>query len=141
MKSDKSKHNICIASIKRSTMSPHDFKWTKFYESNLDFSYSGLQLDLTEHELVICSTAIDDDNFSILTTQRLITREKGETVFGAIEGAKDNIYGDFKENHGEPFVFGEISLKNGIGQKYFIETGNASMVMIYGVRTLIGISP
>lgn len=40
-------------------MKPYDFKWTKFYESNLDFPYQGLPLNLTEDELIICSTLID----------------------------------------------------------------------------------
>ena len=53
-KSDKSIHNISIASIKRSTMKPYDYKWTKFYELNTDFLYSGLQLELQNDELIIC---------------------------------------------------------------------------------------
>jgi hypothetical protein len=35
------------------------------------------------------------------------------------------------------YIFGQIQLPSGNVLKYFIETGNASMVMIYGVRTLI----
>jgi len=119
-------------------MKPHHFKWTKFYESNLDFPYSGIQLALTENELIICSTFIDADNYSILTTQRLITKENGQTNSGSIEGAKDKMYGDFKGYQDKLFTFGQISLHNGTDLKYFIETGKASMVMIYGVRTLIG---
>jgi hypothetical protein len=118
-------------------MKPYDFKWTNFYESNLDFTYLEIQLDLRENELIICSTFIDSDNYSILTTQRLITKEKGQTNSGSIEGAKDKIYGDFKGYQDKPFTFGQISLYNGIDLKYFIETGRASMVMIHGVRTLI----
>ena len=46
-KTDKSLHRICIASIKRHTMKPYDFKYTSYYESkeefeklrNGDFSY------------------------------------------------------------------------------------------------------
>ena len=136
-KSDKSKHNICIASIKRSTMKPHDFKWTQFYETNTDFPYSGLQLDLIEHELFICSTVIDADNYSILTTQRLITKQNGQENIGYIEGATDKRYGDFKGYEDKMLTFGQIQLKSGMSLKYFIETGRASMVMIHGVRTLI----
>lgn len=137
-KPDKSKHNICIASIKRSTIKPYDFKWTEFYESNSGFPYAGLLPDLAEKELVICSTVIDEDNYSILTTQRLIIKEKGRTKSGSIEGAKDKLYGDFKGYRGKPFTFGQITLTNGTDLKYYIETGKASMVMIHGVRTLIG---
>ena len=68
-------------------MKPYDFKWTMFYESNSDFPYSGLHLDLTQDELIICSTFIDDDNYSILTTRQLVTKQNGQTQIGNIEGA------------------------------------------------------
>lgn len=137
-KTDKSKHNICIASIKRSTIKPYNFKWTKFYESNSDFPYSELTLILTDSELIICSTVIDDNNYSILTTQRLITKEKGIEVIGNIIDAIDKLYGDFKGGYDDEFfTFGVVQLCNGMELKYFIETGKASMVMINGVKTLI----
>ena len=136
-KTDKSKHNICLASIKRSTIKPYDFKWTKFYESNSDFHYSGLELDLTDDELIICTTIIDSDNFSILTTQRLITKEKGIENVGNLTNATDKLYGDFKGLEGDSFTIGFLQLDNGDDLKYFIETGKASMIMIHGVRTLI----
>jgi len=139
-KSDKSKHNICVASIKRSTMNPYDFKWTKFYDCNSDlqYTYPELQLDLVENELFICSTIIDIDNYSILTTQRLITKEKGIENVGNLTGATDKLYGDFIGHKGDSFTFGLVQLIRGADMKYFIETGKASMIMIHGVRTLIG---
>lgn len=136
-KADKSIHNICIASIKRSTMKPYDFKWTKFYESNFDFPYVGLQIDLKADELFICSTVIDADNFSILTTKQLITKQDEQLTSGDLEGATDKEYGNFKGYKDKSLTFGQIQLKNGIDLKYFIETGKASMIMIHGVRTLI----
>jgi hypothetical protein len=138
-KSDKSKHNICVASIKRSTMKPYDFRWTKFYESNSAFQDTNpdLQMDRAEHELIICSTVIDNNNYSILTTQRLITKEKGLENTGSMAGAADKFYGDFKGYKDELFTFGQVQLDNGSDLKYFIETGKASMIMIHGVRTLI----
>jgi hypothetical protein len=138
MKTDKSIHNICIASIKRSTIKPYDFKWTKFYEVNTDFQYTELGINLAESELFICSTFIDKDNFSILTTRRLLTMRDGQLDSGNIQGATDNLYGDFKGYKTKDFTFGLVQLENGNELKYFIETGNASMIMIHGVRTLIG---
>ncbi|MFL9485579.1 hypothetical protein ACI6Q2_22550 [Chitinophagaceae bacterium LWZ2-11] len=138
IKSDKSKHNICIASIKRSTMKPYDFTWTTFYEFNSTFQdvNSNLSLELSDNELIICSTVIDYNNFSILTTRRLITKENGKQDIGEIEGATGKQYGDFK-GYKEKLTFGQIQLHSGVILKYFIETGKASMVMIYGVRTLL----
>ncbi len=119
-------------------MKPYDFKWTNFYESNSDFQYSGLQLDLAENELIICSTIIDKDNFSILTTRRLFTNIDGQLSTENIQGATDKLYGDFKGYQDKAFTFGQVQLQNGNEIKYFIETGKASMIMIHGVRTLIG---
>lgn len=95
--SDKSKHNICIASIRRSTMKSYDFKWTKFFETNSEFqrTYPELKLHFTENELVICSTVIDSDNYSILTTQQLTTKEKGMESRSNLDNATDKLYGDF----------------------------------------------
>lgn len=138
-KTDKSKHNICIASIKRSTIKPYDFRWTNFYGSNSDFSNSALQISLNENELFICSTIIDTDNYSVLTTQRLLTRANGLDNFGDMEGAIDKLYGNFKGYEDNLFSLGEIQLQDGSILHYFIETGKASMIMIHGLRTLIKI--
>jgi hypothetical protein len=140
MKTDRSLHNICIASIKRSTMKPYDFKWTKFYENNRDFPYSELQIDMTENGLFICSTFIDKDNFSILTTKKLLTREEGQFCSENIKSATDKLYGDFKGNKDKEFTYGLVELPDGKELKYLIKTGKASMVMIHGIRTLIRIN-
>lgn len=141
-KSDKSIHNICIAAIKRSTIKPYDFKWTKFYAENIDFkeSFPGIEIELSDNELVICSTVIDKDNFSVLTSQRLTTKENGVLFSGKMNSATDKLYGDFKGYKGRLFTFGLVQLNDGNELKYFIETGKASMVMIYGVRTRIGMT-
>ena len=136
-KTDKSKHNISIAAIKRYTFKPYDYELTKFYESNSDFPYRGIELDLTENELIICSTVIDSENYSVLTTQKLITKENGIKNIGNLTGAKDKLYGDFKGYKDKSYTFGFVELENGKDLKYFIETGKASMIMIYGVRTII----
>lgn len=137
-KTDKSIHNICIASIKRSTIKPYDFKWTKFYENNADFPYSELEIELADNELYICSTFIDNNNFSILTSKRLVTKQDGQLCSENILGATNKLCGNFKRGEDENnYIFGQIQLPSGNVLKYFIETGNASMVMIYGVRTLI----
>jgi len=138
-KSDKSKHDICIASIKRCTFKPYEYKLTKFYETNSDFytTYPNITLDIFDEELIISSTIIDACNFSVLTTRQLITMENGFTYYGDIETAIHESYGDFKGYKTSLFTFGHVRLKEGHDLKYFIEIGNASMIMIHGVRTLI----
>lgn len=136
-KTDKSIHNICIAAIKRNTMKPYEFKWTNFYEGNIDFPYTGLEIELADNELFICSTFIDQDNLSILTTRRLLTKHKGLLCSENIQGATNEQFEDFKGYRDKEYTFGLIQLQNGNELKYFIETGKASMVIIHGVRTLI----
>lgn len=139
-KSDKSIYNVCIAAIKRTTFKPYNYKWARFYESNLDFedAYPEIQLNFAENELIICSTIISLNNFSILTTQKLITKEEGVENSGSLLNAIDKRYGDFKGGfNDDPYTFGLVQLQNGSILKYFIEIGKASMIMIYGVRTLI----
>ncbi|WP_459212247.1 hypothetical protein [Aquimarina rhabdastrellae] len=138
MKTDQSKHHLCIAAIKRSTFKPYDYKLTRFYEANIEFLHADIVLSLSENELIICATIIDRQNYSILTTQKLVTRIDGQISIGNLIDAKDKGYGLFKATQKE-FTFGSITLKDGRDFKYFIETGKASMIMIYGVRTLLSI--
>lgn len=119
---------------------PYDFKWTKFYDSATDFISTGEDLELAEKELIICSTVIDKNNYSILTSRQLITKNEGQLKTGYIQGATDKLYGDFKGNKDNDFTFGQVELQNENNLNYFIETGKASMIMIQGVRTLIGIT-
>ena len=136
-KSDKSIHNISIASIKRKTVKPYNFKWTNFYESNSEFQYLSLINEFSKDELVICSTMIDEHNFSIITTQRLITAVNGNLQIGSLINAIDKGYGDYKGYYNTQTTFGNVRLSNGKELRYLIETGNASMVMVYGIRTVI----
>jgi hypothetical protein len=100
-------------------MKPYDFKWTKFYESNSDFTYAGLQVNLREDERFICSTVIDADNYSILTTKQLITKQEGQINSGDLEGATDKQYGDFKGYKDKSLTFGQVQLENGIDLNVF----------------------
>ncbi|MBV7532439.1 hypothetical protein [Chitinophaga sp. sic0106] len=141
-KSDKSIHNISIASIKRSTIKPYDFNCTRFYEEHTAFknAYPEIEIGFSSTELVICSTVIDKNNFSVLTTQKLITKEKGILLSSNLNGASVKAYGDFKGYKKDSFTFGIIHLADGNEFKYFIETGRASMVMIHGVKTRIQVN-
>jgi hypothetical protein len=141
-KSDESIHNICIAAIKRSTIKPYDFKCTRFYEESTAFknAYPEIEISFSSTELVICSTVTDRNNFSVLTTQKLITKKKGILLSGNLNGASVSAYGDFKGYKKEALTFGIIHLVDGSEFEYFIETGRASMVMIYGVKTRIQVN-
>ena len=136
-KTDRSIHNVCVAKIKRSTMKPYDFRWAKFFEDSEIFGriYPDINIGLGADELVICSTVIDSDNFSVVTTQRLITKENGMLQAVIWKEATRKSYGDFKGYEMKPVTVGTIILADGSEMKYFIETGRASMIMVQGVST------
>jgi len=141
-KSDKSIHNICIAAIKRACTQPYDFKWTRFYEEPKEFalSYPKMAAYVEENELPICATIVHARNWSLLTTRRLFTMDNGQLTKGDIEGSKNQSHGDFKGAGTHERTNGAIQLFDGTKMTYIIETGRASMVMIYGIRTIININ-
>jgi hypothetical protein len=139
-KSDKFLHTICIAKIKRSTIQPYDFKWTQFYEDDSKELFRDYPIELLDEErIIICSTIINEDNFSILTTKKLITLKNGRLSLGSCINATDKLYGKFKSKT-KDFSLGSVELENGEILEYFIETGRASMIMIQGVKTMIQIT-
>ncbi|GEN72623.1 hypothetical protein [Chryseobacterium lathyri] len=140
-KSDQSLYNICIASIKRKTIKPYDFKWAQFYDSdsNPKLLFQNFPIDFEKEELIICSVIIDSDNYSILTTRKLVTNNKGNIEFGNLINAKNKWYGEFKSKT-DQYALGEVELVTGERLPYFIETDKASMIMIYGINTLIDIT-
>jgi hypothetical protein len=140
-KSDQSKHRICIAAIKRHTILPNKFQWTRFYETPEAHVSADLPADhpLAPEECMICSVMIDEHNYSVLTTRKLITRENGNISIAEIEGASDCLLRNFKNIHSGKYSMGSIRGADGKEVKYLIETGPASMIMIYGIQTLLSI--
>ena len=138
-KSDQIIHRFSIYEIKRHTFKPYDFKWTKFHENNSDFVhlYPEIQLDVGEDELIICSTVIDAENYSLLTTRRIITKENGIENIGDMTSAIQNTPPLQFKLEKYNYVFGTLQLQNGTVFRYFIEAGKACMVMEYGIKTLI----
>lgn len=134
-KSDSSIHNICIAAIKRHTIALYDCKWTRFYEEKEAFTglYMGMIADLEEEELPICSTVIDPDNWSVLTTRRMITRNSGQLTSAFIREGSCPSSPAIKDTKKETAIL-SIAFKNGDTIHFFIESGRASMVMIAGIQ-------
>lgn len=144
-KTDQSLHKICIAAIRRHTNREniHEFLYTSFYPEPSHFTQEiASKLDFTLHneELCICSTIVDDQNWSVLTTQRIITYIDGKQQEGNMKEAIGNDFGMFKDRKVKT-NFGKVIFPEGKEIQFFIETTKASMIMIYGVKTLNQISP
>ncbi|WDF75647.1 hypothetical protein PQ469_17320 [Mucilaginibacter sp. KACC 22773] len=138
-RSDQIIHRFSIYEIKRHTYEPYVFRWTNFYENYSIFlqRYPVIQLDLAEDELIICSTVIDADNYSLLTTRRIVTKENGTEDIADLVGVKQNTPPLQFKLEKYNYVSGTLQLPNKNVFRYFIEAGKACMVMEYGIRTLI----
>lgn len=137
--SDQTIHRFSIHQIKKHTFQPYVFRWTNFYESNWDFQqlHPGIQMELTEDELLICSTVINAENYSLLTTRRIVTKENGIENPANLEDAIQKtppLQSKFEKYN---YVFGTLELSNKDVFKYFIEAGKAAMVIEYGIKTLL----
>ena len=140
-KTDASIHNICIAAIRRHTIPEAipEFQFTSFYPTPAHvINELSDKLNVTLHniELCLCSTIIDAQNWSVLTTQRMITCIDGKQQEGNMWEAKWSDQGKLKDFR-NPINQGKITFKDGSEMPFIYENGKASMVMIYGVKTLM----
>ncbi|NMH89018.1 hypothetical protein [Flavivirga algicola] len=136
-KTDISIKNITIASIKRHTTQPFDFKYSDIYENDKVILNErvGNQINFEDGEELICSTIINDSIWSVLTTRRIITLEGVGKVEHYLSGLKRRDAGDFKGYSKQEYTKGFLHFDDDKIIPYFIETGKASMIMIYGVNT------
>ncbi len=137
MKTDKSIKNICIAAVKRKTIQPFDYTYTKFF----DEGYSELVLNvnnLNMGELPIAETYIDNTNWSLITTRRILSNINGE--IGEINPNEINSmkWSGFKHSQSKQTTFGEMKLHDGNIFYVHIEVGRASMIIISAINTLVG---
>lgn len=95
---------------------------------------------MLEDERFICSVVKDSYNFSVLTTRQLITLHNGTFHIAVISKIVRQDYGFFNNVSLGPIVVGNVELENGDRIPFFVETGKAAIVMVYGVGTLVAIS-
>lgn len=135
-KSDRSVHNIVVAAIKRCVLDDYDFEMTHYYESKEEFLiFHGEVIEMAEEEIPICSVIIDKYNWTIMTTRRLMTSEKGLLTQASTRHVLGGIYyGDFRGCRFPAQTIGRVLLENGSKMNFFMETGRASVVMIHGLR-------
>lgn len=136
MKTDNSVKNICIAAIKRKTTKTYNFAATALY---LDTSVTTYMSDILSHvslnktELPIAST-FADGNWTLVTTQRVITRIDDNIYKTNMTDITRFFPGNFK---GQTLItLGTITDLMARKIPCFIQTGNASMVVIYAIKTV-----
>lgn len=137
MKTPDKIHSICIAAIKRSYIPPFDFEYTSIYENSdtVESDKIGVDLKLASHELPICSTIISTKVWTLLTTDRIISFEGVEMQEHKLTSIKRWNFGDFKGYSEQSYTKGFLHFDDDTVVPVFVETGRASMVMIYGISS------
>ena len=133
---DKSNKQTCIESIKRFTIPPFQFDLTNIQEGQEQLDLIRDLIDLDQDEEIICSTYVNEKLWSILTTRRIKTLEGVRKKDHILDKLKRFDSGDFKGYSGQKFTKGFLQFEDDVIVPIFIETGRASMVMIYGIKTI-----
>jgi hypothetical protein len=137
MKRNKSSHSvrhICIVTIKRKTIQPYNYKFTKFYETesieNIDF-INTLKFIFEQNELPILSVYQSENNWWLLTTHQVIGNINNKNIVIPLNEIEKIDWDDFKGIRKKEITEISIHLVNDKTEKLFIETGKASMIPIY----------
>lgn len=136
---DESIRRICVASIKRSTNNASGYSFTKIFETqsmaDIDKGISAVFLS-TEKEVPIALTYLDNSNWTLVTTRQIISNIDGQIKQVFIENIVQCKWGDFKSSNDKPITLGQLALADNSPINIFIETGHASMIVIYAIKTL-----
>ena len=127
-----------VAAIKRNAMMPEQWKFTKLYESDAIDILGPIQdeLKLGENELPVASTITKPTDWTFVTTKKVIGRTANELISMNIDDIEEWSWGDFKGSLEEPTTTMSLTTAEGQKKVFIIESGKASMVMIYAVKTL-----
>ena len=90
-----------------------------------------------DNELPICQTIIDSSNWTLVTTRQIFTCKGGLTKLTKADNVLSWQWNDFKGYKNELYTIGQLELVNLRQIEIFIETGKASMVMIYTITSLV----
>lgn len=122
-------------------MKPIDYSLTKVYETHLlgDIDETiASAFRHVENELPIALTYVDKTNWTLLTTRQIISNINGcinQTLPGNVLQKKWNDFKGYKDNS---TTLGQLTLADNTTLDFIIETGRASMIIIYGIITLTG---
>jgi hypothetical protein len=136
---DKAKMEMCLAKIERSFTPPFDFKLTEVFNEDNNYNFPEATLDeitLEEGEELICSTFVDEQTWTLLTTRRILSADGLSLDEHSIEGITKSNFGDYKDSVKQAHTRGFLFFKDGNIVPIFIETGRASAIMVTGITTI-----
>jgi hypothetical protein len=122
-------------------MAPIDYTLTKIFETqflvDIDETITSAFRHF-ENELPIVLTHIDETNWTLLTTRQIISNINSKVKETLIENVIQRKWNDFKGFKDKSTTLGQLTLVDNTTLDFIIETGKASMVIIYGIMTLTG---
>jgi hypothetical protein len=140
-KSDESIRRICVASIKRHTIKPIDYPLTTVFETqflaDIDETITSTFRHF-ENELPIALTHVDETSWTLLTMRQIISNINGNVKQTLTESVIQRKWNDFKGYKDKSTTLGQLTLADNTTLDFIIETGKASMIIIYGIMTLTG---
>ncbi len=138
-KTDESIRRICIAAIKRHTFKPIDYPLTTIFETELlsDVNREVLSsFEYSDEELPIALTHVDVDNWTLLTSRQIISNVKTHVRQTHARNVVEWRWNDIKGYRDKTITVGQLTLSDSSVLEILIETGYASMIMVYGIMTL-----
>ena len=140
MKTDASIRNISVAAVKRSIRQGLVSTSTKIYEGEtipegIDSIFN--LIAFYEGELPISHTVIDAENWTLVTSRRIISCIGGIINVAEAANVKYWDWGDFKASGKTDYTQGYVKLDDDEKVEILIETREASMIIIYSIMTLV----
>lgn len=119
-------------------MKPHLWDMTRFYESETSDDIGAIKHDLrlVENELPVASSIQTATDWTFVTTRKVIGRADNEMKAIAVQDIDQWNWGDFKGYRDKTSTRIALTASDGQVHDFIIESGNASMVMIYAIQTL-----
>jgi hypothetical protein len=129
MKSDESIKNITIAAIRRSSREMETWTRTKLINK------FPVEIKSQDNELPVVYFKIDDENWTLITTKRIIGQFESSKREVFFEELDDTVWGLYKNTKIDKTVF-RTSDMYGDQKDFYMETGYPSMAFVYGVQTI-----
>lgn len=127
----------CIEVIRKRTLKRPSYPLSTIFETG-DMTAIRVSAQVTgqDGELPIVLVYDDGDNWSLLTTQRIISTIKGERKEAPVSSISKYTWKDYKGYRENAYIFGHLTLADKSQLDILIETGVPSSIMIYGIMTI-----
>lgn len=141
-RSDANLQTTVVQAITRHTIKPIQYQFS-FLPGAVEFKLLEEKLiafaPYEDEELPILIVFLDIENWTFVTTRKVVSMIKGSIRMASVSEIKDFSNGDFKD-YMKPWRYGRLALANDEIHQVHIEGRNASIMMIYGINTLTTIS-